>query len=121
MLTRYGDSLPLLGAIDDRMVLFSAGDALDLRFDARSIAPVAPGRARTFLLFVDGWAKDGDPNTTFGQTVEPLPFHGMSGYPFGAEEQPSDAAGHAQYREEWIDRPGARLLEDLTGPPRDGR
>jgi hypothetical protein len=31
--------------------------------------------------------KDGDLNTALGQTVEPLPFHGMGRYPYGNEEQ----------------------------------
>jgi hypothetical protein len=30
---------------------------------------------------VDGWAKDGDANTAFSQTVTPLPFHAMPQYP----------------------------------------
>jgi hypothetical protein len=46
-----------------------------------------------------GWVKDGDLNTAHGQTVEPLPFHGMSRYPYGPEEAyPSDPA-HLRYRE----------------------
>jgi len=44
-----------------------------------------PGRwTRDFLLKVDGWAKDRDPNTAFSATVEPLPFHAMSRYPYPA-------------------------------------
>jgi hypothetical protein len=30
----------------------------------------------------DGWAKDADAHTAFGQSVEPLPFHAMSQYPY---------------------------------------
>ena len=38
-----------------------------------------------------GWVKDGDMNTAEGQTVEPLPFHEMSEYPYGQPEHfPSD-------------------------------
>jgi hypothetical protein len=118
MLTRLGDVVPLLGAIDDRFVILSAGDAVDLRFDARGIAPPKPGMARTFLLFVDGWAKDADPNTTFSQTVEPLPFHGMSGYPYGAAERFPDDAAHDEWRLEWNTRPGRRLIPELATPPR---
>lgn len=114
MLTRYGDVLPLLLDIDDRFVIFAAGDAIDLRFPADGIAPVAAGMARTFLLFVDGWAKDGDPNTYHAGRVDPLPFHGMSGYPYRSDERyPSDAE-HARYRKEWNTRPGRRLLPILA-------
>ncbi len=113
-LTRLGDVLPLLGAIDDRFVILSSGDAIDLRFDASSVRPVEPGRARTYLLFLDGWAKDADPNTEFSQTVEPLPFHGMSGYPYGSEERYPDDEPHRRYLAEWNTRPGARLIEVLA-------
>jgi len=116
MLTREGDVIPLLGAIDDRFVILSAGDAIDLRFDARAIAPPARGMGRTFLLHLDGWAKDADPNTTFSQTVEPLPFHGMSGYPYRADERYPDDAEHVDYRLEWNTRPARRLIPDLSRP-----
>ncbi len=114
MLTRLGDVRPLLGEIDDRFVILSAGDAIDLRFDASSVRPLEPGSERTYLLFLDGWAKDADPNTEFSQTVGPLPFHGMSGYPYGSEERYPDDESHAQYLREWNTRPGARLIEDLA-------
>ncbi|HVW36632.1 MAG TPA: hypothetical protein VHB99_04985, partial [Pirellulales bacterium] len=42
-------------------------------------------------LYNVGWDKDADLNTVYGQTVEPLPFGAMSGYPYGAgEEYPAD-------------------------------
>jgi hypothetical protein len=116
MLTRYGDVLPLLGSVDDRFVLLSSGDAIDLRFDASAIAPPRPGMARTFLLFLDGWAKDADPNTTHAQTVEPLPFHAMSGYPYADSERFPDDAAHDAWRREWNTRPGRRLIPDLADP-----
>jgi hypothetical protein len=114
MLTRYGDVRSLLGAIDDEFVILSSGDAIDLRFDATGLAPLAPGRARTYLVYLDGWAKDADPNTEFSQTVEPLPFHGMSGYPYADTEHYPDDEEHARYRREWNTRPGAKLIEDLS-------
>ncbi len=114
MLTRLGDVVPLLQSIDDRFVILSAGDAIDLRFDAKGVAPLPPDRARTFLLFVDGWAKDADPNTTFSQTVEPLPFHAMSGYPYRPDERYPDDADHVDYRLEWNTRPARRLIPSLA-------
>jgi hypothetical protein len=70
---------------------------------------------RTFFLAFDGWAKDGDPNTTLSGHVEPLPFHAMSGYPYGpTEAYPADAT-HRAYREEWNTREGIRLTRDLAG------
>ncbi len=58
-----------------------SGDELQLLFDARALPPLPPGWTRDYLLQVDGWAKDRDANTAFSQTVEPLPFHGMTATP----------------------------------------
>jgi hypothetical protein len=63
-----------------------SGDELQLRFDATRLPELTEGWKRDFLLFVDGWAKDGDANTAFSQTVEPLPFHGMPQYPYPAPQ-----------------------------------
>lgn len=86
--TSYGDVRELLREPDDRLVIMGSGDELTLRFDPRALPPVAPGWRRDFLLFVDGWAKDSDANTAYSQSVEPLPFHGMSGYPYPPSERP---------------------------------
>jgi hypothetical protein len=114
MLTRYGDVRPLLSAVDDRFVILSSGDAIDLRFDATKLPAAPPGRARTYLLYLDGWAKDADPNTAFSQTVEPLPFHGMTGYPYAPVKHYPDDEAHRRYRSEWNTRPGRRLIPDLV-------
>ncbi|MBL8843572.1 MAG: VCBS repeat-containing protein [Planctomycetes bacterium] len=116
MLTRYGSVLPLLGAIDDRFAIFSAGDAIDLRFDATTTPP-QPGMARTYLVFFDGWAKDADPNTMHSQSVGPLPFHGMSGYPYGANERYPEDDLHLDYQLEWNTRAGKRLIAPLSSRP----
>jgi hypothetical protein len=89
--TDYGNVNSLLDAIDDRFVVMGSGDEVRLRFRS-NLPPVQPGSQRHYLLFFDGWAKERDPNTAFGDTVEPLPFHRMSGYPYGdAESFPSEA------------------------------
>jgi hypothetical protein len=111
--TRYGDVLPLIGAIDDRLVIMGSGDELRLLFPARAAAPLPAGWKRDFLLFVDGWAKDADANTAFGQTVEPLPFHAMSQYPYKNGEHFPDDAVHRQYREQYNTRPALRLIRPL--------
>ncbi len=83
--TDYGSVSDLLNGVDDRFVIMAAGDEIRLNFDAPTAKP-APGYVRQYLLFFDGWAKENDPNTAFGDTVGPLPFHKMSGYPYGAGE-----------------------------------
>ncbi len=111
--TRYGDVTELIGAVDDRPVVMGSGDEMRLSFRADSLAPPRTGWKRDYLLKVDGWAKDRDANTAFSQSVEPLPFHAMSSYPYPASEHfPSDAA-HKLYREKYNKRPAATLILPL--------
>src|SRR5580658_1010299 len=111
--TRYGDVLPLIGTIDDRLAIMGSGDELRLLFPERAAGPLPAGWKRDFLLFVDGWAKDADANTAFGQTVEPLPFHAMSQYPYNDGEHFPDDLAHRQYREQYNTRPALRLIRPL--------
>ena len=107
--TRYGEVAALLANTDDRMVVMGSGDELALRFE--------PGRhsqaARTWLLLVDGWAKDGDFNTAFSQSVAPLPFHAMSQYPYSKGEHFPEDAAHRRYLEGYNTRPALRLIRPL--------
>jgi tetratricopeptide (TPR) repeat protein len=102
--TRLGECLPLLQAIDDRFVIMATGDALTVRFDATALPPLPDGWRRDFLVFLDGWAKDRDPNTVEALYVEPLPFHGMSAYPYGPGERFPDTEEHRRWRREWNTR-----------------
>ena len=112
--TRYGDVRELVANVDDRFVVMGSGDEVRLLFDGVHLPPLPNGWRRDFLLKVDGWAKDRDANTAHGQTVEPLPFHGMSTYPYGVNEKfPSDAE-HNAYREEYNIRPALRLIRPLV-------
>ena len=104
MYTRFGECLELLEEIDDRFVIMGSGDSLLVKVDVRELAPPAPGFERDWLVFLDGWAKDRDPNTVQALEVEPLPFHGMSGYPYGAEEGFPDDDEHRAWRREWNTR-----------------
>ncbi|MFP3938771.1 MAG: hypothetical protein ACLF0P_00545, partial [Thermoanaerobaculia bacterium] len=120
--TRYGDVAELLAEVDDRFVVFGAGDELRLSYDARALPPVPDGWRRDFLLWVDGWAKDGDANTAHSQTVEPLPYHGMPVYPYEAPHAYPDDPEHRRYRDEYLTRPALRLIRPLTeGTPADPR
>jgi hypothetical protein len=111
--TRYGDVRPLLAAVDDRMVVMGSGDEIRLVFPGAALPPLPAGWVRDWMVSVDGWAKDGDANTAHSQTVQPLPFHGMSQYPLPAGERyPDDEAARA-WQEEWNTRPALRLLRPL--------
>jgi len=112
--TRYGDVGELLTDIDDRLVIMGSGDEIRLRLNPQALPPVPDGWTRDWIIKVDGWAKDRDANTAFSQSVEPLPFHGMSSYPYPATEHyPSDRV-HQQYREQYNTRPALRLIRPLV-------
>jgi len=98
-------------------VIMGSGDELVLSFDASSLAPLPAGWTRDFLLKVDGWAKDRDPNTAFSQSVEPLPFHAMSRYPYPEAEHFPEDSDHLRYLHDYITRPALRLLRPLTTTP----
>ena len=114
MYTRYGATLPLVTEVDDRFVVMGAGDALTVRFDADSVPPLRAGWKRDYLVYMDGWAKDRDPNTAEALYVEPLPFHGMSSYPYGPDEAFPDDEVHREWRREWQTRPAKGRIDPLV-------
>jgi len=79
--TKYGEVSPLLSGSDNQYVISNAGDEISLSFDEGSLPEIREGWVRDFFIHSVGWVKDGDLNTAAGQTVEPLPFHGMKAYP----------------------------------------
>jgi hypothetical protein len=102
--TRYGEVTELLQEADDRYIIANAGDETTISFDCAELPALQAGWQRDFLIYSVGWVKDGDLNTAMGQTVKPLPFHGMSKYPYGgAEHYPSDRL-HRNYREKFNTR-----------------
>jgi tetratricopeptide (TPR) repeat protein len=111
--TRHGTVTPLLTAVDDQFAILGAGDALRLRFDGTALPELPSGWRRDYLVYFDGWAKDRDPNTYGALFVEPLPFHGMSGYPYGADESYPDTPEHRAYRREWNTREAKVWLPPL--------
>ena len=115
--TRFGECVELLGAADDRYIIMGSGDALTLRFDAKALPPLEPGQRRDYLVYLDGWAKDRDPNTHEALTVEPLPFHGMSGYPYRADESFPDTPEHREWRRKWNTRAAVAPIERLATRP----
>ncbi len=102
--TRFGDVGELLSASDSRSVVLAAGDELALSFDAATLPPPARGWTRTLFLESHGWDKDADRNTYQAAQVEPLPFRGMSGYPYGEAESFPDSPEHADYLDRYQTR-----------------
>ena len=103
--TRFGDVTGLLTKADDRYVVMKGGDCVRLTFDAAGLPPLPEGWVRDWLVVLDGWDKDADKNTVAGQTVEPLPFHGMDDARYGAQPFP-DGPAHRAFVREYLTRPG---------------
>ena len=80
--TREGDVLGLLLKSDDMFVISRPGDVISLSFDANVLPALPRGWSRTFLLYADGFSKEMDINSASPDQVGPLPFHGMSKYPY---------------------------------------
>jgi hypothetical protein len=96
--TRHGEVGELLQQIDDRYVIVAAGDEMSFRFPELPAPPA--GWVRDFILMGDGWIKDGDYNSTFSRTVQPLPHHAQQEYetPPGKLE---DEVVYRRFPEDW--------------------
>ncbi|MEX0748361.1 MAG: hypothetical protein WD275_10200, partial [Rhodothermales bacterium] len=97
--TRFGDVRELLEEVDDRYVIVNAGDELAFQFPA--LPAPQEGWKRDFIFIGDGWEKDGDYNTSFSESVLPLPSHEDVEYagPLRAlEEDPV----YQRYPEDWV-------------------
>ena len=102
--TRYGEVTRLLEEIDDMYVILNAGDEMTVEFDVAGLPPLEEGWERDFILYSDGWDKDGDINTLSSQTVGPLPFHDMSAYPYPDAEKYPQTPKHLRYQLEYNTR-----------------
>jgi len=107
MLTRYGDVKELLTSIDDRYPILASGDRIRLTFDASGLPPLPEGWVRDWCLTTEGWVKDADMNQAVRESVEPLPFHGMSKYPYDVTKE---AHPHPDWAREWLTRPARKLV-----------
>jgi hypothetical protein len=102
--TREGDVRELLTRSDDMFVIAKPGDDISLKFDARRLPPLRRGWSRTFLLYSDGFSKEMDINSASPDQVGPLPFHGMSKYPYSAPEAYPLTAERQKYMEQYNTR-----------------
>ena len=97
--TRIGDVHELVTRTDDMFAIMKDGDEVALTFDASQLEPLPNGWTRTYLFRADGFSKEMDINSASPDTVEPLPFHAMSGYPYGAFEYYPDKPAYRRYRD----------------------
>jgi hypothetical protein len=103
-LTRTGDVTELLRKRDDCFVIFGPGDDVSVRFDAGKLPTLPPGWKRSFVLRTWGYCKDCGPFTATGDTIEPLPFHAMSTYPYSSSEHYPNDQMHEQYQHRYNTR-----------------
>jgi hypothetical protein len=101
--TRYGDVTALMLEADDMMVIGRQGDEVSINFSYGNLKSVPAGMQRDYFVFVSCWFKvDGLPYLSF--TVDPLPFHNMSCFPYpSTETYPTDAT-HLKYLLEYNTR-----------------
>jgi hypothetical protein len=100
--TRYGDVTALVQNADDEYVIGRQCDQVSLEFPTNNLTAPAQGMERDYFFVVACWFKDPPGNWGYGfsYTVDPLPFIGMSGFPYPANESyPYDAARLAYLKE----------------------
>ncbi len=102
--TREGDVRPLLAAVDNRFVIGAPGDEIALSFNAADVPRPPAGWTTTFFVFVGGFSKERNLRPGSPDRLEPLPFHGMSGYPYEPPEHYPDSPEYQEYRQSYNTR-----------------
>jgi hypothetical protein len=114
--TRYGDVTHLLLNEDDEFVIGRQGDSVSLQFPIANLQPVPEGMERDYFFFIACWFKVEYANYGFGPeygfTVDPLPFHNMTGfpYPLATESYPFNA--HLRY----LQKDNTRIMSPPSYP-----
>ena len=104
LLTRYGNVGDLLESIDDRLVIMGHGEEVALEFDAARLPPLRNGWTRTWFFYANGFEKGYEITSAHAETVGPLPFQGMSAFPYDPARAPADPS-YLEYQMEWNTRP----------------
>ncbi|HRR55851.1 MAG TPA: hypothetical protein P5057_02710, partial [Acidobacteriota bacterium] len=115
--TRYGDVLPLLQEVDDMFVITRSGDEVAVEFDVSDLPSLPPGWTRDYLVYVDGFGKDMDPNSAGPHFLGPLPSHRMTAYPYLPGESYPDNPEHREYLERWNTRIFDQAIPPLAASP----
>ena len=113
--TREGDVRELLLGTDDMFVISRPGDELSLSFAADKLPPLPQGWTRTFLVYADGFSKEMDINSASPDQVGPLPFHGMSKYPYAWPERYPLTEKRRQYLETYNTRIVTSQVDRIAG------
>lgn len=111
--TRFGDVLPLLERRDDQFVITRSGDEIRAGFDVSGLPELPVGWTRDYLVYVDGFGKDMDPNSAAPHFLGPLPFHGMTAFPYPDSERYPNTEEYRRYLEKWNTRIYDRAVPEL--------
>ncbi len=102
--TRFGDVTPLLQESNDKFVITRSGDEVKIAYDVSGLPPLPEGWVRDYLVYVEGYGKDMDPNSAAPHFLGPLPFSEMTSFPYGPNQRYPDTEEHRRYLEEWNTR-----------------
>jgi hypothetical protein len=97
--TKYGEVSKLLLDTDDKYAIMHHGDEVSAKF---AYTPAKLGLVRDYALYTWGYYKNKHYAT--GATVEPLPFHTMSSYPYPSTESYPYDQEHVTYINEYNTR-----------------
>src|SRR5262249_42337922 len=100
---------------DGMSVISRRGDELSWSFAADRLPPLPKGWTRTFLLYADGFSKEMDINSASPDQVGPLPFHGMSKYPYSWPEHYPLTEKRRRYLETYNTRIVTSQVERIAG------
>ncbi len=104
--TKYGDVSPLLQGTNNQYVVMHHGDSMDINF---AYNPVPNGKERSYVLY--SWAEYKHASTdAWSHTVNPLPFQGMTAYPYPSNESYPLNQTNQEYINQWNTR-------TYTAPP----
>jgi hypothetical protein len=94
--TSYGDVTELVFEADNKFVIGRKGDSLNVLFNADDFDPIPDGMERDYFVIVSCWFKvPGLPYLPF--TVDPLPFHDMSAFPYSETESYPNTEEYLSY------------------------
>jgi Flp pilus assembly protein TadD len=102
--THFGDVTSLVKSVDDRYAIFGSGEEIAAEFDTSKLPALPAGWKRDYFFYANGYVKDMDWWDASPFTVEQLPFHKMTTYPYPADEKFPATPAALRYRLNWNDR-----------------
>ena len=102
--TRLGPVNDLVQKTDNHFVIMRHGDELSVEFSESLFPEVEKDSNRSFLLHAVGFGKDMDFHSANSLSVEPLPFHGMSSYPYPQTEHYPQSEANLDYIQKYNTR-----------------